>query len=78
MELKRRLLVGGIDQNLDPFPGRLFDDQADRALFRVSTRLHEHEGSLFIARNQLLSFATSVDDSLETHWPEEIPNAASG
>ena len=78
MELKRRLLVGGVDQNLDRFLGRLFDDRADGALFRVGTRLHEHEASRFLARSQLLSFATLVDDLLETHWPEEIPNAASG
>ncbi len=78
MELKRRLLVDGIDQNLDRFLGRLFDDRADGALIKVSTRQHKHEGSLFITRSQLLSFATSVDDLLETHWPEEIPNAASG
>ena len=78
MELKRRLLVGGIDQNLDRFLGRLFDDRADGALIRLITRLHEREGSLFIARSQLLSFATSVDNLLEAHWPEEIPNAAPG
>ena len=77
MELKRRLLVDGIDQYLDRFLGRLFDDRADGSSFRASTRLHEHGGSLFIARSQLLSFATSVDDLVETHWPEEIPNAAS-
>ena len=76
MELKRRLLVGGVDQNLDQFLGRLFDDRADRALFRVSTRLHEHERSLFIALSKLLSFATSVDNLLEPQWPKEIPNPA--
>ena len=78
MELKRRLLVGGVDQNLDPFPGRLFGGRADAALLGVSARLHERQGSLFIARSQLLSLAMSVDDLLEAHWPEEIPNAASG
>ncbi len=78
MELKRRLLVGGVDQNLDPFPGRLFDDRADAALLGVSARLRECQGSFFIARNQRLSLATSVDDLLETHWSEGIPNAASG
>ena len=78
MELKRRLPVGGIDQYLDQFLGRLFDKRANGALIKVSTRLHEHGGSLLITRSQLLSFATSVDDLLETHWPEEIPNAASG
>jgi hypothetical protein len=76
MELKRRLPVGGVDQNLDHFLGRLSDDQANGALTRVRTRLHEREGSLFIAQSQLLSFATSVDDLLEMQWPEEIPNAA--
>ena len=55
MELKRRLLMGGVDQNLDRFLGRLFDDRADEALNRVSTRQHEHEGSLFIVRGLLLS-----------------------
>jgi hypothetical protein len=78
MELKRRLLAGSVDQNLDRFLGRLLDDWADRGLIRASARLCEHEGSLFNARSQLLSFAASVFDLLETHWPEELPNADSG
>ena len=78
MALKRRLPVGEVDQNLGRSLSRLSDDRADGVLTRGSTGLHEHQGSLFIAQSQLLSFATSVDDLLETQWPEEIPNATPG
>ena len=78
MELKRQMPVGDMDQNFDRPLGHLFDNRADGALSGVSTILHEHEGSLFISRNQLLSFSTSVDDLPETLWPEEIANAAPG
>ena len=77
MEMKRRRLARGIVQHLGQFVGRVFDDRANSALIWARTRLYEHQGNLFSARKQLLSFATSVDDLLETHWPEVIPNAAS-
>ena len=76
--MKRRLPVGGMGRHIDRFLGRLSDDRADGALTRISFRRHEHEGSLFVAQSQLLSFASSVDDLLETQQPEEIPDAVPG
>ena len=77
MELRGQLSVDSIDQYVVQFFGRLFDDRTNGALIRVNTHLPEHEGSFCIARSQLLSFATSADDLLDTHWPEEVPNVAS-
>jgi hypothetical protein len=62
-------MLGGWDQNVDRFVGRLTDGQADGALIRISTPL---DGSDEItARGRLLGFASVVDPLIAERWPTE-------
>ena len=64
MELKRRLLMGG----LDPLPSRLLDGLVGATLLGICGCLHERQGSLAIARGQRRLTANSVDGVLERCW----------
>jgi EpsI family protein len=66
---RRTGMLGGWDQNLDRFVGRLTDGRADGALIRISTPLTgEDEIS---ARGRLLGFASALDPLFAERWPTE-------
>jgi len=66
---QRTGMLGGWDQNVDRFVGRLADGRADGALVRISTPL---SGSDEIsARGRLLGFASVLDPLLAERWPTE-------
>jgi EpsI family protein len=62
-------MLGGWDQNLDRFVGRLTDGRADGALIRISTPLIG--GDEVSARSRLLAFASEVDPLIGERWPTE-------
>jgi len=67
---QRTGMLGGWDQNVDRFVGRLTDGRADGALIRISTPLNgEDEVS---ARGRLLGFASALDPLLAERWPTEF------
>jgi len=66
---RRTGMLGGWDQNIDRFLGRLTDGRADGALIRISTRLHGDDE--IIARGRLLGFASALDPLLAERWPTE-------
>jgi EpsI family protein len=68
---RRTGILGGLDQNLDRFVGRLFDKRADGALIRVSTRVIDND--IVGARGRLLAFGSLVDPVVGEHWPTEVP-----
>jgi EpsI family protein len=62
-------ILGGWDQNIDRFLGRLTDGRADGALIRISTPVFgDDEVS---ARGRLLGFASLVDPLIAERWPTE-------
>ena len=66
---RRTGMLGGWDQNIDRFVGRLTNGRADGALIRVSTPLNgDDEVS---ARGRLLGFASALDPLLAERWPTE-------
>jgi len=66
---RRTGMLGGWDQNVDRFLGRLSDGRADGALIRISTPLFgDDEVS---ARSRLLSFASVLDPLIAERWPTE-------
>jgi EpsI family protein len=67
---QRTGMLGGWDQNVDRFVGRLTEGRADGALIRISTPLSgEDEVS---ARGRLLGFASALDPLLAERWPTEF------
>jgi EpsI family protein len=62
-------LLGGLDQNLDRFLGRLLDRRADGALIRISTPLDD--GGETAARSRLSAFGSVIDPMIGAHWPTE-------
>ncbi len=67
---RRTGILGGLDQNVDRFLGRLFDKRADGALIRISTPVIGDD--TVAARGRLLSFGSLVDPVLGKHWPTEV------
>jgi EpsI family protein len=68
--VQRTGMLGGWDQNVDRFVGRLTEGRADGALIRISTPLSgEDEVS---ARGRLLGFASALDPLLAERWPTEF------
>ena len=66
---RRTGMLGGWDQNIDRFLGRLTAGRADGALIRISTQL---EGDDEIsARGRLLGFASVLDPLIAERWPTE-------
>ena len=66
---RRTGMLGGWDQNVDRFVGRLTDGRADGALIRISTPL---DGADEVsARGRLLGFASMVDPLIAERWPTE-------
>jgi len=70
---RRTGMLGGLDQNLDRFLGRLFDRRADGALIRISTPIDEAGETA--ARSRLSSFASDIDPMIGAHWPLETAQA---
>jgi EpsI family protein len=66
---QRTGMLGGWDQNIDHFLGRLFDGRADGALVRISTPLNGDDE--IRARGRLLGFASLIDPLLAERWPTE-------
>jgi len=66
---QRTGMLGGWDQNLDRFMGRLSDGRADGALIRISTPLNGDDE--IGARGRLLGFASALDPLLAERWPTE-------
>ena len=66
---RRTGILGGWDQNLDRFVGRLTEGRADGALIRISTPvIGDDEIS---ARGRLLGFASILDPLIAERWPTE-------
>lgn len=65
-------LLGGTDQVLDRFVGRLRHARSDGALVRLSTPL-EADDDWLAARSRLTSFVGPLDALLAEHWPDEHP-----
>ncbi|NNL67776.1 MAG: EpsI family protein [Myxococcales bacterium] len=65
-------LLGGTDQVLDRFVGRLRHARSDGALVRLSTPL-EADDDWLAARSRLASFVGPLDALLAEHWPDERP-----
>ena len=66
---QRTGMLGGWDQNIDRFVGRLTRGRADGALIRISTPLSgDNETS---ARGRLLGFAAALDPLFAERWPTE-------
>jgi EpsI family protein len=68
---RRTSILGGLDQNVDRFLGRLFDKRADGALIRISTPVIGDD--TVAARGRLLAFGSLVDPVVGEHWPTEVP-----
>ncbi|MGH0037070.1 MAG: exosortase C-terminal domain/associated protein EpsI [Myxococcota bacterium] len=66
---RRTGLLGGLDQNVDRFLGRLFDRRADGALIRISTPLDAAGETA--ARSRLSAFGSAIDPVIGDHWPNE-------
>jgi len=66
---RRTGMLGGWDQNVDRFLGRLTGGRADGALIRISTPLSG--GDEIGARGRLLGFASALDPLLAERWPTE-------
>jgi len=62
-------MLGGWDQNIDRFVGRLTNGRGDGALIRISTPLEGDDEVL--ARGRLLGFASALDPLLAQRWPTE-------
>ncbi len=62
-------MLGGWDQNIDHFVGRLTVGRADGALVRISTPLDSEDE--ISARGRLLGFASALDPLLAERWPTE-------
>ncbi len=62
-------MLGGWDQNIDRFVGRLTDGHADGALIRISTPLNGIDE--VSARGRLLAFASMLDPLIAERWPTE-------
>lgn len=67
---RRTGMLGGWDQNVDRFLGRLTDGRADGALIRISTPLFGDDE--IGARGRLLGFASMLDPLLAERWPTEF------
>ncbi len=67
--VRRTGILGGWDQNVDRFLGRLTDGRADGALIRISTPLYGDDE--IGARGRLLGFASIVDPLIAERWPTE-------
>jgi len=66
---RRTGMLGGWDQNVDRFLGRLTEGRADGALIRISTPLIGADE--VSARGRLLGFASALDPLLAERWPTE-------
>ena len=66
---RRTGMLGGWDQNMDRFLGRLTDGRADGALIRISTPIVSDDE--ITARGRLLGFASALDPLLAERWPTE-------
>jgi EpsI family protein len=66
---QRTGMLGGWQQNLDRFAGRLAHGRADGALIRISTPLSGD--NVISARGRLLGFASALDPLLAERWPTE-------
>ena len=66
---QRTGMLGGWDQNIDRFVGRLTTGRADGALIRISTPLNGDDE--VNARGRLLGFASALDPLLAERWPTE-------
>jgi EpsI family protein len=66
---RRTGMLGGWDQNVDRFLGRLTDGRADGALIRISTPVARDDE--ITARGRLLGFASVLDPLLAERWPME-------
>lgn len=64
-------MLGGWDQNIDRFLGRLRHGRADGALIRISTPLIGEDE--VTARSRLLAFARVLDPLVAERWPTESP-----
>ena len=62
-------MLGGWDQNVDRFVGRLRHGRADGALIRLSTPLRGEDG--VTARSRLMAFARLLDPLVAERWPTE-------
>jgi EpsI family protein len=66
---QRTGMLGGWDQNIDRFVGRLTRGRADGALIRISTPLSGDDE--ISARGRLLGFAAALDPLIAERWPTE-------
>jgi EpsI family protein len=66
---RRTGILGGWDQNVERFLGRLTDGRADGALIRISTPVFGDDE--VGARGRLLGFASIVDPLVAERWPTE-------
>ena len=66
---QRTGMLGGWDQNIDRFMGRLTHGRADGALIRISTPLNGDDE--ISARGRLLGFASALDPLFAERWPTE-------
>jgi len=66
---QRTGMLGGLDQNIDRFVGRLTRGRADGALIRISTPLSGDDETS--ARGRLLGFAAALDPLFAERWPTE-------
>jgi hypothetical protein len=62
-------MLGGWDQNVDRFIGRLSSGRADGALIRLSTPLPDD--NVIGARGRLMAFASQLDPLIAERWPSE-------
>jgi len=67
--VRRTGMLGGWDQNVDRFLGRLTDGRADGALIRISTPVYDDDE--VGARGRLLGFASVLDPLIGERWPTE-------
>ena len=67
---RRTGMLGGWDQNVDRFLGRLGSGRADGALIRVSTPLSS--GDVVSARGRLMAFSSRLDPLIAERWPSEF------
>jgi EpsI family protein len=66
---QRTGMLGGWDQNIDRFVGRLTRGRADGALIRISTPFTGDDETS--ARGRLLGFAAALDPLFAERWPTE-------
>jgi EpsI family protein len=67
---RRTGMLGGWDQNVDRFLGRLSSGRADGALIRISTPLPDD--NVVGARGRLMAFASQLDPLIAERWPSEF------